>query len=267
MVDEIQLLRRVDPARGVGGSGALDDRARADLQRLLADPGLSLPTAPAPFVPVPLARARTVRRREPVPVATGKRWTARRRSTLAGAATVALVLAVLALSAVLAPGRGGPPPAFAATPPILRAVSTSESAGTVLGHLARVAAAQTATPSDLRRVSYEHWSLANRINGRTVTVAVVPEQVQLSWKPDGSGCLARRRRPDLLPDGGLPRRVGAAGATRGGRHPDQQRGVRPGAVPPGLPVSAPGDLDRACAPTCRRRTPSTATAPVSCSPP
>jgi hypothetical protein len=186
MVDEIQLLRRVDPARGVGGSGALDDRARADLQRLLADPGPLLPTVPAPFVPVPLARARTVRRPEPVPVATGKRWSSRRRSAMAGAATVALVLAVLALSAVLAPGRGGPPPAFAATPPVLRAVSTSESVGTVLGHLARVAAAQTATPRDLRRVSYEHWSLANRINGRTVTVAVVPEQVQLSWKPDGS---------------------------------------------------------------------------------
>ena len=82
------------------------------------------PDRTAPFVPVPLARARTVRRREPVPVATGKRWTTRRRSTLAGAATVALVLAVLALSTVLAPGRGGPPPAFAATPPILRAVST-----------------------------------------------------------------------------------------------------------------------------------------------
>jgi hypothetical protein len=106
---------------------------------------------------------------------------------MAGAATVALVLAVLALSAVLAPGRGGPPPAYAATPPILRAVSTGESAGTVLGHLARVASAQTSTPRDLRRVSYEHWSLANRINGRTVTVAVVPEKVQLSWKPDGSG--------------------------------------------------------------------------------
>ena len=49
--------------------------------------------------------------------------------------------------------------------------------------------------SDLRRVSYERWSLANRINGRTVTVAVVPEQVQLSWKPDGSAVARARRRP------------------------------------------------------------------------
>ena len=60
---------------------------------------------------------------------------------MAGAAVVALVIAVLSLSVVLAPGRGGPVPAFAATPPVLHTTSTGESAGTVLGRLARVARA------------------------------------------------------------------------------------------------------------------------------
>jgi hypothetical protein len=185
MVDEMLLLRRVDPARHVGTGGALDDRARADLQRLLADAGSSAPAEPVIFVPAPLLQARTVRR-EPVPVVTGQRWSVRRRSSMAGAATLALVLAVLTVSILLAPGRGGPAPAYAATPPVLQTTATAEGAGTVLGRLARMATAQRSTPRDLRRVSYEHWSLANRINGRTVTAAVVPEKVQLAWNADGS---------------------------------------------------------------------------------
>src|SRR4051812_44842633 len=165
MVDEMLLLRRADPARQVGSGGALDDRARADLERVLQDDGSRAATATVPFVPAPLGQARTVRRREPVAVATGQRWSMRRRSSMAGAAVVALVIAVVSLSVVLAPGRGGPAPAFAATPPVLQTRSTGESAGTVLGRLARVARTGRDVAGDLRRVSYERWSLADRING------------------------------------------------------------------------------------------------------
>ena len=176
-------------------------------------PGSCLPTVPVPFVPVPLARARTVRRREPVPVATGKRWSSRRRSALAGAATVALVRLPSPSRPCWRPGGAVRPPRSPPRLPILRAVSTSESAGTVLGRpRPRRRAAQTATPSDLRRVSYEHWSLANRINGRTVTVAV-------GARAGAAVVAARRLRrgsraspgQTYFPSGGLPPGVGAAG--------------------------------------------------------
>src|SRR3954463_1727275 len=87
MVDEMLLLRRADPARQVGSGGELDDRARADLQRLLLDDGSHAGSPAVPFVPAPL-QARTVRRREPVAVATGQRWSMRRAAPMGRAAGV-----------------------------------------------------------------------------------------------------------------------------------------------------------------------------------
>ena len=235
MVDEMLLLRRADPARQVGSGGALDDRARADLQRLLQDDGSVAATTAVPFVPAPLQQARTVRRREPVAVATGQRWSMRRRSSMAGAAVVALVIAVLSLSVVLAPGRGGPVPAFAATPPVLRTTSTGESAGTVLGRLARVARAARGVAGDLRRVSYERWSLANRINGRSVTVAVVPEQVHLTWKPDGSAVARAVTGTTYFPSPAYRRAWEAAGRPAAAGTPISDAEYAPRPVPPDLP--------------------------------
>ena len=252
------------PGRSAAGVRSTTGR-RADLQRLLQDDGSVAATTIVPFVPAPLQRARTVRRREPVAVATGQRWSMRRRSNMAGAAVVALVIAVLSLSVLLAPGRGGPVPAFAATPPVLHTTSTGASAGTVLGRLARVARAAHGAAADLRRVSYERWSLANRINGLSVTVAVVPERVELTWKPDGSAVARAVTGTTLLPEPGLP-------PARGRRQGDQRRGTpdqatrsTPGAVPPGLPARP--RRPRRAARYLARGTPSTATAPVSCSPP
>src|SRR3954463_6269191 len=85
MVDEMLLLRRADPARQVGSGGELDDRARADLQRLLLDDGSHAGSPAVPFVPAPL-QARTVRRRGPVALAAGQRWSVRRRASRGGAA-------------------------------------------------------------------------------------------------------------------------------------------------------------------------------------
>ena len=69
MVDEMLLLRRADPARQVGSGGALDDRARADLQRLLQDDRSCAATAAVPFVPAPLQRAA-----HGAPAGAGGRW-------------------------------------------------------------------------------------------------------------------------------------------------------------------------------------------------
>ena len=265
MLDEMLALRRVDPARQVGG-GALDDRARADLQHLLTDAGSSAAAGPAPFVPPPLMQARTVRRREPVAVATGKRWSMRRRSSMAGAATMALVLAVLAVSILMAPGRGGPAPAFAATPPVLRATSTGESAGNVLGRLARVASAQRSATADLRQVRYERWSLANRINGRTVTTAVVPEQVQLTWKADGSAVARAVAGRTYFPTPAYRKAWEAQGRPAAAGTQIRDEHYAPGQFRPVYPPSPRGRWT-GCAATSRPRTPSPATAPASCSSP
>ena len=72
-----------------------------------------------------------------------------------------------------------------------------------------------------------------------MTVAVVPEQVQLSWKADGSAVSRVVAGQTYFPTEAYRRAWEAAGATRGGRHADQRRGVRPGAVPPGLPRQRP----------------------------
>jgi hypothetical protein len=242
MVDEMLLLRRADPARRVGGAGGLDDRARADLQRLLQDGASLAATTDVPFVPTPLQQARTVRRREPVAVATGQRWSMRRRSSMAGAAVVALVIAVLSLSIVLAPGRGGPVPAFAATPPVLHTTSTAESTGTVLGRLARVARAGRGAAGDLRRVSYERWSLANRINGRSVTVAVVPEQVHLAWRPDGSAVAQAVTGTTYFPSPAYRRAWEAAGRPAAAGTPIRNAEFAPGQFRPIYPARPPSSV-------------------------
>ena len=242
MVDEMLLLRRADPARQVGSGGALDDRARADLQRLLQDDRSVAATAVVPFVPAPLQEPRTVRRREPVAVATGQRWSMRRRSNMAGAAVVALVIAVLSLSVLLAPGRGGPVPAFAATPPVLHTTSTGASAGTVLGRLARVARATHGAAADLRRVSYERWSLANRINGLSVTVAVVPERVELTWKPDGSAVARGVTGTTYFPSPAYRRAWEAAGRPAAAGTPIRDADYARGRYRPVYPARPPSSV-------------------------
>ena len=72
MVDEMLLLRRADPARQVGSGGALDDRARADLQRLLQDDGSRLRPPSCPSCPRRCSR--------PARCAGGSRWRWRRVS-------------------------------------------------------------------------------------------------------------------------------------------------------------------------------------------
>jgi hypothetical protein len=143
---------------------------------------------------------------------------------------------------VLAPGRGGPVPAFAATPPVLHTTSTAESTGTVLGRLARVARAGRGAAGDLRRVSYERWSLANRINGRSVTVAVVPEQVHLAWRPDGSAVAQAVTGTTYFPSPAYRRAWEAAGRPAAAGTPIRNAEFAPGQFRPIYPARPPSSV-------------------------
>lgn len=154
MTDELMLLARANPVPAAAEPSpdqALDARAvreLADLEKGVADP-----------------------RRH-------RRW-------LLGAAAAALATVGVVAVNVLSPGATGV--AVAATPPLLEFSPGAGSPSSALTRIAANAAGSTASPSEARAVSWQEWSLFARIDGAEVRSAVVPQDVTLTWAPDGSG--------------------------------------------------------------------------------
>jgi hypothetical protein len=81
-----------------------------------------------------------------------------------------------------------PQPAYAMTPPPLKFEKTDESAQQVLEAIAqRVEKLPNDSPSgQTEHFVQESWSLSTRIDGMTVTSAVIPERRETWKEPDGS---------------------------------------------------------------------------------
>ena len=205
--DDLERLAiAADPARrqpyGAGPDG-LDERARADLATILAQPTGA--AARAPHAPYSGIRSWTGRftgapaARPAVRFPTGFQGHHARRRWLLGAvaATVLAGVAVVLPSAMHGTGLGSGSQAYAATPPLLsyRPIAGVKDPAALLRQIADRAAA---LPDDAGRGRYVHmrtssWSLWTRIGpgDEPVSSRVVPEEIESWTAPDGSG-LERR---------------------------------------------------------------------------
>jgi hypothetical protein len=114
----------------------------------------------------------------------------------AGAAAAAALAVVLGL-----PGRT--PPAVAATPPSLhyaQVASTSKAEAQLLARNCLERQRSHRTAPDSFTVRWSEWSLNTRVDGTVVTSAVVPVQVSLTRRADGSAELVRRTSAPQFPD-------------------------------------------------------------------
>ena len=156
MTDELLLLARANPAPATAEpwrDRPLDARALGELAEL--EEGAAVP------------------RRH-------RRW-------LLGAAAAALATVGMVAVNVLLPSATQV--AVAATPPLLEFSPTGGSASSALTEIAANAAGSTPSPGQPRSASWQEWSLSTRIDGEQVRSAVIPQDVTLTWAPDGSGSL------------------------------------------------------------------------------
>ena len=184
-----RMLHAADPF--TGDIPELDERARADLARILATSRQKTAVAPVG------RRHRGVQAHFP-----------RHRLALTVFAAAVLAVVAIALTTVL-PGGGGRA-AYAATPEELTVLNESAfaSAGldpsaTAPQQLETIAERAAALPDDVgagryARIRTESWDLFTRVDGEQVTSQVVP-QATTSWTAaDGSG---QTIRSYLWPDG------------------------------------------------------------------
>lgn len=151
----------------------LDGRAKSDLDRILAD-------------------ANPVAGKASAPVALGLRRVSRRRTVLATSIAAAVVLVVGGVG--LLGSRGPGTPAYAETPRLLKIthVAGSPDPAVELELLAdRVQALPNTPPGtgDVAEVHTKQWALDSRIDGKTVTSAVVVADRTTWLRSDGSGRL------------------------------------------------------------------------------
>lgn len=177
----------VPPAVPSSGEGPVLPGQR----RAVGRPGLpDRSDAPgAPSAATDLAVVRSRRRRL---VSAGRRW------WLPAAGVAAAVL--LAVTVGL-PGR--PAPAMAATPAVLhyaQVASTSKSEAEALASRSLARQRLQRTAPEAFTVRWHEWSLSTRVDGRQVTSAVVPVQVALTRRADGSAELVRRTAAPQFPD-------------------------------------------------------------------
>ena len=183
-----QVLHAADPVAGT--TPELDERAKADLARIVATP-----------------------RRTPAAVAEGHRRRLQASVPRPRAAFTVLVAAVLAVVAIawvaVFPGGGGRA-AHAATPGELAvldgaafAAAGLDSTGTAPQLLEVIAGRAATAPDDTgagryARIQTESWDLFTRVDGEQVTSEVVPQATTTWTAADGSG---RTIRSHLWPDG------------------------------------------------------------------
>lgn len=213
MSDVLERLRAADPARALGGlltDVQLRTWREAGLREVLS--GARRPVdVPARPDDEPLAAAAAMpvlpgqRRGEPPEHALGAAPTARRgrsRAVRRFLTPAAAVAAAVTLAVTLGlPGRTDP--AVAATPALLQyaqIASTSKSeAQTLASDCLERQRSQRAAPVSFT-VRWTEWSLNTQVDGRVVTSAVVPVQVSLSRRSDGSAELVRRTSAPQFPD-------------------------------------------------------------------
>ncbi|QKJ19923.1 hypothetical protein [Microbacterium hominis] len=156
------LLRQLDPLSGVNADEPLNDRDRAVLLRIMAQPRKKtlVGAAPAPR-PAPRNMALVL--------------------TMAVTAMVAMIAIVLVWPPVA-------PSAIALTPPPLKVSSTSQTVGEVASMAQRLLAGRAGQPAAERRVSSVGWYLQmdHPASGETIAV-IVPQVIELAWNEDGSG--------------------------------------------------------------------------------
>lgn len=156
----------------------------------LAGPGLT-DHSDAPGLPsaaTDLAVLRSRRRLLPA----GRRWWV----PAAGVAAAVLLAVTVGL-----PGRTAP--AMAATPPVLhyaQVASTSRSEAETLASRSLARQRLQRTAPEAFTVRWHEWSLSTRVDGRQVTSAVVPVQVALTRRADGSAELVRRTAAPQFPE-------------------------------------------------------------------
>lgn len=217
MTDVLERLRAADPARALGAlltDAQLRTWREAGLGKVLS--GARQPVdVPATRDGAPLTAAallpgqrRAVRPSERPDAATRSvaattaprrrsRTAVRRLLTSAAGVAAAVALAVT----VGLPGRTDP--AVAATPTLLQYAQIASTSKNEAQSLARACLerqrAQREAPASFT-VRWTEWSLNTRVDGRVVTSAVVPVQVALSRRSDGSAELVRRTSVPQFPN-------------------------------------------------------------------
>ncbi len=208
--DVLEWVRAADPAAGLDGllgEGRLEAWSEAGPREVLAGRAGPVDVLARPDDEPRAAADRPGQRsaaqpsdgRSAVtPLVSRRRWRAARRWLVPAAGVAAAV--VLAVTIGL-PGRTTP--ALAATPPVLRygqVAATSMSEAQALAHqcLNRQRSERAAPAAFTLR--WTEWSLNTRVDGQVVTSAVVPVQVSLSRRSDGSARLVRRTAPPQFPD-------------------------------------------------------------------
>jgi hypothetical protein len=213
MTDVLERLRAADPARAFGGfltDAQLRTRREAGLREVLSGARRPVavpvraddePLAAGPAVPVLPEQRHAAPPAGPLgaaPAAHRRRSRAVRRFLTPAAGVAAAVALAVTLGL---PGRTDP--ALAATPSLLQytqiaSASTSEARRLASDCWERQRS-RRAAPAAFT-VRWTEWSLNTRVDGRVVTSAVVPVQVSLSRRSDGSAELVRRTSAPQFPD-------------------------------------------------------------------
>ncbi|HET8614541.1 MAG TPA: hypothetical protein VFL94_03375 [Actinomycetales bacterium] len=211
MTDVVDRLRAADPARSFGrlvSDAELLEWREAGLRQVLSQrtPAVGVPV-PSPLdsldsldaLAVALAPARPADPEVSDVAAARRQRGPRRRRWWVAAAGVAAA-AVIAVATGL-PGRT--PPAAAATPAMLHyaqvgSATKAQAEALALECVQRQRSRRTVPQAFT--VRWREWSLGTRVAGKQVTSAVVPVQVSLSRRADGSAELVRRTSTPEFPD-------------------------------------------------------------------
>jgi hypothetical protein len=246
MTDVLERLRAADPARSFGrlvSDADLKEWSDAGLRQVLSRVSVLDVRAPAQaneaWAALPAPRSGEEAPATVTDLGSHRRRRGRRWWLAAAGVAAAVTLAV----SLGLPGRT--PPA-AATPPMLhysQAASASKAEAQALAlDCWRQQRAKRTTPRAFT-LHWQEWSLSTRVNGTRVTSAVVPVQVSLSRRADGSAELVRRTSEPQFPDRAARERWVEDG--RPAQRPvtvQQQRWAPGGFVPEA--ASLPDDPDR-----------------------
>lgn len=121
----------------------------------------------------------------------------RHRRWLLGAAAAALATVGMVAVNVLSPGATQV--AVAATPPLLEFRAVGGTPSSALTQIATNAAGSTSSPAEPRSASWQEWTLSTPVDGQHIRSAVVPQDVTVTWAPDGSGSLHAVTREPFFP--------------------------------------------------------------------
>ncbi|MGA4846612.1 CU044_5270 family protein [Streptomyces sp. G5(2025)] len=197
MRDINEAFRSLDPARGSSGTITEEER-KAALERVLM-----MPSQPA---------------------AVRMKWLRSRRGVLGG-------MALVTASAVAVVGHqmlgSSTQLAYAATPPPLQYHESDKPAAEILEALAHriEKLPDEAPPTGAEHYVQETWSLSTRVNGMTVSSAVIPERTETWKRPDGSEQWITRSRKPLLQTGEQREAWKDAGSP--GAEPKETKGSAP----------------------------------------